>query len=379
MKRPRVGLLGLGQRGLQHLELLWRLQEQGVARVVALADAFPANLAPEKLARFVPGYRPDGLLVTTEFDRLLEDGDLDALFVSIPPGRHSGEVIRAARAGVHLFVEKPVSLSLAEAAQMARAIREAGVVATVGFQQRYDRRAVAARDFLADKRVVMLVEVSHGSLEAHSVKHTPTEAVGGPANRVWAANREWSGSTVVEAGIHPLDLMRFWAGDVAWVQAAYVPRDPEDVVDGGDNPYAYAVTFGFRSGAVGSLLMSRLRKVYRHEGSRTVLWSHGHLKWEAEDLVAYQYDGPYPPPEPPAPEALRRVLPLPPRVDPLEAFHRAFLTAAATGDPSGLHCTFESSMNSLAAVLAANESHARAGERVLLAGHGKESYHNGTK
>lgn len=366
MTAVRIGILGLGQRGLQHLRVLWRLQEEGVVRVVALADAFAANLAPEKIARFVPGYRPEGHRTTTEFDRLLEGGDLDALVVAIPPGQHDGEVIRAARAGVHLFVEKPMSLSLTEARAMAAAIKEAGVIATVGFQQRYDRRALAARDFLRDKRVVMLVEVSHGSLESHSVKHTPTEAVGGPANRVWAANQEWSGSTVVEAGIHPLDLMRFWAGDVAWVQAAYVPRDGEDVVDGGDNPYAYAVTLGFQSGAVGSLLMSRLRRVFRHEGGRTVLWSHGHLKWEGEDLVAYQYDGPYPPTASPAPESLRRVLPLPASVEPLEGIHRTFLSACASGDASSLHSTFESSMNSLAAVLAANESHARNGERILL-------------
>jgi predicted dehydrogenase len=175
-----------------------------------------------------------------------------------------------------------------------------------------------------------------------------------------------SGATVVEAGIHPLDLMRFWAGDVAWVQAAYVPRDAEDVVDGADNPYAYAVTFGFASGAVGSLLMSRLRKVFRHEGDRTVLWSHGHLKWEGEELVAYHYDGSYPPEETPAPASLRRSLPLGPRVDALAAIHRAFLQAVVARDPTGLHSTFASSMNSLAAVLAANESHASGGERIML-------------
>jgi hypothetical protein len=145
-----------------------------------------------------------------------------------------------------------------------------------------------------------------------------------------------------------------------------VPRDPGDVVDGGDNPYAYAVTLGFESGAVGSLLISRLRKVYRYEGGRIVLWSHGHLKWEGEELVAYRYEGAYPPTDAPAPESLRHVLPLPAPVDSLEAIHRAFLTACATRDPTGLHSTFDTSMNSLAAVLAANESHARGGERVLL-------------
>jgi predicted dehydrogenase len=363
----RVGLLGLGQRGLQHLRVLWRLQGEGLLWVTGLADAWADNLAEEKIGRFVDGYRAEGIRATTRFEDLLADGALDALYVAIPPNRHAGQVVAAAQAGIHLFVEKPMSLYLEEAQEMDRAIGEAGVIATVGFQQRYDVRNVAVREFLADKRVVMATEVSHGTLEGHSVKHTPTEEVGGPGNRVWAASFEWSGSTVVEAGIHQLDLMRSWCGDVTWVQAAYVPRDADDIADGGDNPYAYAVTFGFETGAVGSLLMSRLRKVYHSDGFRSLLWSHGHIKFEREGPVAYYYDGPYPPERPPSGDQVRHPLPLSPAVDPLEAITRAFLQSIATRDPSPLRSTFASSMNSLAAVLAANASHQRGGERIVLA------------
>jgi myo-inositol 2-dehydrogenase / D-chiro-inositol 1-dehydrogenase len=368
MSEPiRVGLLGLGQRGLQHLRVLWRLQGEGLLRVTGLADAWPDNLSEEKIGRFVDGFQVDGIRATTRFEELLADESIDALYVAIPPNRHAGQVVAAARAGIHLFVEKPMSLYLEEALEMERAIREAGVIATVGFQQRYDVRNVAVREFLAGKRVVMATEVSHGTLEGHSVKHTPTEKEGGPGNRVWAASFEWSGSTVVEAGIHQLDLMRFWCGDVAWVQSAYVPRDAEDIADGGDNPYAYSVTFGFASGAVGNLLMSRLRKVYHNDAYRSLLWSHGHIKFEREGPVAYYYDGPYPPERAPSGDQLRHPLPVPPSADPLEAISRAFLQAAATGDPSPLRSTFAGSMNSLAAVLAANVSHQRGGERIELA------------
>ena len=45
----RVAVLGLGQRGLQHLTHVWRLQEQGLAEVIALGDAFADNLAEAKL------------------------------------------------------------------------------------------------------------------------------------------------------------------------------------------------------------------------------------------------------------------------------------------------------------------------------------------
>ena len=66
MTQPvRVALMGLGQRGLQHLKSLWALQAQGAVRLSALADAFTANLAADKIRNYVEGYRPDGILHTT--------------------------------------------------------------------------------------------------------------------------------------------------------------------------------------------------------------------------------------------------------------------------------------------------------------------------
>ena len=45
MRRPvRVAVMGLGQRGLQHLKSLWTLREEGVVEVVGVADAFEENL-----------------------------------------------------------------------------------------------------------------------------------------------------------------------------------------------------------------------------------------------------------------------------------------------------------------------------------------------
>ncbi|MDA0745562.1 MAG: Gfo/Idh/MocA family oxidoreductase [bacterium] len=239
-------------------------------------------------------------------------------------------------------------------------------VRRAGFQRRYESSAEAAAGFLADKRMVMMTFVVEGALESHSVKHTRTGELGGPADRVWTKNLLWSGSSVVEAGIHQVDLMRYWCGDIAWVQAAYVPRDAEDVEDGGDNPYAYSVMFGFRNGAVGNLMMSKLRKVYRGDGYENILWNHGHLKFEGDELAAYYYDGVYPPAETPKREQLRHVIPVPPKRDATEAITRAFVEAVARGDESLLKSTFSSSMNSLAAVLAANVSHERDGERIDL-------------
>jgi predicted dehydrogenase len=361
----RIGVLGLGQRGLQHLRALWQLQNQGLVQVVALGDAFESNLVADKIRGYVPDFRADGIQHTTDFSTLL-DAQLDALYICLPPNVHNGEVVAAAAAGIHLFVEKPMSLFLDEALEMERAIERSGVISTVGFQQRFDVRYEAVHDFMRDRQPVMACYTMHAPLEAHNVKHTQTEKSGGPSNRVWTANRAWSGMTVVEGGIHPLDLWRYWFGNVAWVQATYVHRPPEEIFDGADNPYAYAVTFGFENGAVGTMTLSRLRKVYSRSTDHQVLWNEGRLALEGDEVAAYHYGGDYPPATTPSLDQVRHVLDLPDKRDITLAIARAFVEAILHEDPSRIRSPFPDAMNSLAAVLAANVSDELDGVRVSI-------------
>ncbi len=364
---PRVALLGVGQRGLQHLAALWQMQQEGLVSVVALADAHAENIAEEAIRRAVPDYTQGNIRLYTRFADLLAGERCDALYVCIPPSRHRGEVVEAVERGWHVFVEKPMSLSLAVAQEMAAGIRQRGVLAAVGFQQRYDPWYHAIQAHLRDKRLVHVAWLQAGAVEDHRVKYTHTEELGGPASRVWTAYRAWSGTTLVEAGIHQTDLMRYWCGEIAWVAAHYVPRPAEVWAEEGDNPYAYSVTYGFTNGAVGNLILSRLARVFRRDAYLHVLWDHGHLRIEESGPVAYFYTGPYPPPSQPAPEALRHPLPVPAtRQDSTLAINRAFLQAVATGDPSLIRSPFTDALRSLAAVLAANVSHALGGARIAL-------------
>jgi len=360
----RIGIVGLGQRALQHLKCLWSIPE---AQIVSLCDPFPENLEEGKLQSYVEGFKLGDIRIFTRFDEMLAAGNLDAVYFCIPPNRHSGEVIACAAAGLALFVEKPVSLYFDEAVEMEKAIGAAGVIACVGFNQRHVPNHEAIRDFLQDKRLVMATIVANGTLESHSVKHTRTEDLDGPGNRVWAASAAWSGTTVVEAGIHQLDTMRYWAGDVSWVRADYVHRDEDDIEDGGDNPYAYSVTFGFDGGLVFNLLLSRLRKTFYGDGYNDLMWDHGHLKIEYGTPVAYFYEGPYPPDTNPSVEQLRHEVPVPDQGrDGTHHINECFVRAVANRDETLMRNTFRSSMNSLAAVLAANASDQLGGEKIDL-------------
>ena len=356
----RIAIVGLGQRGLQHLSLLWKLQSESLVQITALVDAHQKNLTAQKICQYVDNFSLDDIHVSTDFLSVLElmstENQVDAIYFALPPGVHQGEIVAAATSGLHIFTEKPMSLSLDQAIQMEKAIRESGVISTVGFQQRYDPRYQAAQIFLQNKKLVMMTMIHNSTLEGHSVKHTPTENLGGPSNRVWAANFEWSGSTIVEAGIHQVDLMRYWGGDIDWVSANYVERDSVDILNGGDNPYAYQVTFGFKSGAVGNLLMSRLRQVSYSDSYNSILWTNGHMKFEGRDAVVYYGD----------PQNPRHVLPTKMGVSPDELINRAFIYAIQKNDQKILKSSFSDSMNSLATVLGANQSHLQGGKRLYL-------------
>jgi predicted dehydrogenase len=360
----RVGVLGLGQRGLQHVNQLWKLQQEGLAQLVALCDAFESNLEPAKLRQYVPGLPADEIRRTTDINAVIDSGNLDALYIVIPPNVHKGEVVRAASAGLHLFVEKPMSLFLDEAIEMEAAIAEAGVISTVGFQQRFDAAHEVVHDFLQDKRPVMATYTRHAPIESHDVKHTPTETAKGPANRVWTANRAWSGTTMVEAGIHPLDLWRYWLGDVTWVQAVYTHRPPEEIFDGADNPYTYTAIFGFAGGAVGTMVLSRLRRAYFNQTEHKVLWNEGVVEIERDGVVVYTYGGDYPPAKRPDMAQIRRTLDLPHSTNSTYGVSRAFIQAVAEDRPDLIRSSFADAMNSLAAVLAANVSDELGGQRV---------------
>ena len=93
MSKVKVGLVGLGQRGLQHLSSLWRIAD---AEVVALCDPAPDNLAEEKIQRYVDGFSMGDIRTYDNFAAFFAAGGLDAIYFAIPPSLHAGEILQAA-------------------------------------------------------------------------------------------------------------------------------------------------------------------------------------------------------------------------------------------------------------------------------------------
>jgi predicted dehydrogenase len=78
-----------------------------------------------------------GITLSTDYDSILSDRSIAAVVLATPHSQHADQVIRAARAGKHVFVEKPFTLDVGSAATAARACSDAGVVLAAGHNRRF--------------------------------------------------------------------------------------------------------------------------------------------------------------------------------------------------------------------------------------------------
>ncbi len=131
----RVGVIGLGGKGMQHVHEFSKID--GV-RVVAVSDVDKTHLAPavEKLGGKVTAHQ-DGR-------RLLDLKDVDAVVVATPNHWHTLLTVLACQAGKDVYVEKPVSHCIWEGRKAIEAARKYGRIVQSGTQQRSDPGVIAA-------------------------------------------------------------------------------------------------------------------------------------------------------------------------------------------------------------------------------------------
>ncbi|MDJ0393495.1 Gfo/Idh/MocA family oxidoreductase [Rhodococcus sp. G-MC3] len=139
-----VALIGAGRIGRNHAEIIAR-RVPG-AELVAVID--PVEGAARLLA--------DSLEVTaayTDVEEALRNDTIDAVVIAAPARSHTDLVVMAAAAGKHIFVEKPMAVTLDDADRAIAAADEAGVVLQVGFNRRFAPGFVAARAAIDDGKI----------------------------------------------------------------------------------------------------------------------------------------------------------------------------------------------------------------------------------
>jgi predicted dehydrogenase len=119
--RIRVGIIGAGDRGL---ELVNQIRVCPNTEIAAFADIYTKRL--EKAASVVSGTAFAGAKMHADVQRIFEDRSIDAVVIATPPHLHAAQFCAALEAGKHVYLEKTLALTVADAKRMRTAWRADG-------------------------------------------------------------------------------------------------------------------------------------------------------------------------------------------------------------------------------------------------------------
>ncbi|HEX7038247.1 MAG TPA: Gfo/Idh/MocA family oxidoreductase [Pseudomonadales bacterium] len=198
-----VGLIGCGFIGAFHSRNIKDIQSRGLAdvRYQAVCDRDRARAERFAALAGVP-------LVADRAEEVIEQ--CDAVYVCTETAEHPALVAAAARAGKHVFCEKPLATDLAAAEAMARQVTDAGIVHQVGLVLRFSPVYRVLEEWLAESSAPVLT--------AH-LRDDQCFPVDGQYGSTWRADvHRAGGGTLLEHSIHDVDLLRRLFGPIVRVR-----------------------------------------------------------------------------------------------------------------------------------------------------------------
>ncbi|WP_217592996.1 Gfo/Idh/MocA family protein [Cohnella sp. GbtcB17] len=197
--------------------------------IAAIWDELPERGA-EKAAKY-------GVPYIANLDELLAREDIDAVVVDAPTNIHRDVMVKAARAGKHIFTEKVVAPTVSEASEIAAAVRDAGVKLAVSLPRLYDGYTQSILEVIASGKLGQL------TLARVRLSHNGSTANWLPAH--FYSKEQCGGGALIDLGCHPVYLVRKFLGLPESVSATFGFVSGREVEDN-----AVAV-FAYPNGAVG--------------------------------------------------------------------------------------------------------------------------------
>lgn len=250
MKKINLGVIGTGRIGKVHIATL--VQGVSESEVVALADVDIAS-AKALAARYgIP-------FVSGSHTEVINHTDVDAVVICSPTDTHAKYIVEAARAGKHIFCEKPVDLSLGVIRNAIAEVEKAGVKLMVGFNRRFDPNFSKVREMVAAGKIG----------QPHILKITSRDPA--PPSPAYAAV---SGGMFLDMTIHDFDMARYIVGsEVTEVYAKAAVLVDAAIGEAGDVDTAI-ITLTFANGAIGVIDNSR-KAVYGYDQRLEIFGSKG--------------------------------------------------------------------------------------------------------
>jgi myo-inositol 2-dehydrogenase/D-chiro-inositol 1-dehydrogenase len=250
MKKLKLGVIGTGRIGKVHIATL--VQSVPLAEVVAVADVNVSGATEVA----------NGLGISTvyaNYQEVINHPEVEAVVICSPTDTHAQYIIEAAKAGKHIFCEKPVDLSIPVIQGALEAVEKAGVKLMVGFNRRFDPNFSKLKQLVVDGKIG----------DPHVLKITSRDPAPPPAE--YSAV---SGGMFMDMTIHDFDMARYIVGSEVtevYVKSA-VLVDPA-IGEAGDVDTA-VITLTFANGAIGVIDNSR-KAVYGYDQRVEIFGSKG--------------------------------------------------------------------------------------------------------
>ncbi|MFC1714381.1 Gfo/Idh/MocA family protein [Candidatus Poribacteria bacterium] len=255
------GVIGLGM-GMHHCRAI---DSANGAKLIAACD-----LDEERLNKAVETHKIKGY---TDYDDMLKDDEIEVINVCVPSGMHVDIAIPAIEAGKNIIVEKPVDIKVEKINKLIEVGTKAGIKMSGIFQSRttpMNKRMKAAID---EGRLGKLIGV-HGLLPWYRAQ-SYYQGRHGSWKGTWDMD---GGGSLMNQGVHTVDLLQWLAGRVESVIGAYGVYGHE--IEAEDKA---AALLKFENGAIGTLStttcaypgLSQMAVIHGETGS--LAWGEGHM------------------------------------------------------------------------------------------------------
>jgi len=246
----KAGIVGAGWAGNKAADAYSKVEGAEAGLIFDVSEEAAKGLA-----------RAHGCEWTTNFDELLERSDIQVVEICTPPFLHATQAVKAAGAGKHICVQKPMARNVRECREIIEAAEKNKVKLILQFQYRFNDITVRARK-LIDKGEIGKPLFSHfrGAI-------SPNVAAGKQGG--WIMDPEKSGGQLVEYNIHFYDLLRWYHGEVKSVYSETSRLVP--IFKGKNPPYDHSiVTLRFKDDTLGVVAGT-------WSGSRDTPWNLGEV------------------------------------------------------------------------------------------------------
>jgi predicted dehydrogenase len=243
----RVGVVGLGQWGQHHVRIYHHLPDVALAGVV--------DLIPSEVNAFARRYQTVGLQ-----DYRMLFGKVDAVSLAVPTALHYEIAREFLQRGVHVLVEKPITTTVEQAAELVELAQRAGVTLLVGHVERFKPAVHALRDLVTDPLFVQVRRV-----------------------RPWDPSRVMDVGVVLDLMIHDLDIiLNLLRSPVARVSAIGA------AIHGEDEDLAVA-HLTLENGCLASFVASRVSPVKAAELEITLPDGFIHLNYLRQQITVRRH------------------------------------------------------------------------------------------